>query len=94
MSKLINKYQGIDIYLVSQFEKFGVIKGRYVVEVPSWYVRNLPFFNSIPYSPNEVDWIGLYQKNNNVMIYIFGDFDFMQWWESNAIYLCNTCPFE
>ena len=55
ISKFIQKYQGTDEGLLSQFKKVEVCKGTDAVEVTSWAVRNLPFFKSSQDSPNEVE---------------------------------------
>ena len=63
-----------------------------MVEVPSWSVHNLPYFNSIQDSPNEFEWIGLAQNNNNIMNFIFGHFALMIWWKVKAREAFTPCP--
>ena len=65
-----------------------------MVEVTLWNMHNLPSFKSSQYSPNEVEQRGLVQKNNNLMHYIFGRFEIMQWWEAKAREGYTPRPFE
>ena len=67
---LIQSYQGSDEFLLCQFGKIKVLKGRYVVQVTSWGVRNLPHFKSRQDDPNEVEQKGLAQNKKNLMNYI------------------------
>ena len=82
MSKLIQKYQGIDKYLLSKFLKVIVLNGTDVVQVTSWGVINFPSFNSLKDYPNEYEWRGLVQKKETKLNYIFGTFDLILWRDS------------
>ena len=53
-----------------------------------------PSLKSSRDSPNKFEWIGLAQKNKNVMNAIFGHFDLMQWREAKAREGSNPYPFE
>ena len=65
---------------VSLKNSIGLRVGGWGVQVPSWLVSYFLSLNSFQYYPNEFDRRGLEQKNNNLINYIFGNFDLMLWW--------------
>ena len=79
MSKLIQKYEGSEEALFYEFEKFELIKGGEVFQVPSWDVSHFASFKSCQEHPDEVERKGLSQKKKNLMFSIFGHFDLMMW---------------
>ena len=84
LSQLIQKYLATDKGLLYHLKK--VVKNGNVVEVSAWGATTFPSFKSSRDSPNEVERRGLDQKKKNIMKYIFGNFDLMQWWEFKAKY--------
>ena len=63
-------------------------------QVTSWAVIHFPSFNNFQNNPNEVELKGLAQKKKNFMLYIFGHFGLMIWWEAKARSGNPTYPFE
>ena len=82
MYKLIQKYQGSEEALLCQFGKSELIKGGEVFKVYSWAMRNFPSFKICQDHSNEVEWEGLAQNKNNLMLSIFGRFGLILWWEA------------
>ena len=71
-----------------------MVKDGILVKLPSLEVTTLPSFNSSQDPKNEVENRGLSQKNKNLVKYIFGNYDLVQWWESKAKESSIPYPFE